>query len=78
MAAQVIALTSKYPEAWMDNQISSSEEFKKVLDEDDGLPLALARPTSTPSDELRAATRELVERMGVLSSAAQKDSLRAA
>ena len=78
VAAQVIALTSKYPEAWMDNQISTSEEFKKVLDEDDGLPLTLARPTSTPADELRAATRELVERMGVLHSSPQKDSLRVA
>lgn len=78
VAAQVIALTSKYPEAWMDNQISSSEEFKKVLDDDDGLPLALARPTSTPADELRAATRELVERMAMLNSSAQKDGLRVA
>jgi chromosome partitioning protein len=78
VAAQVIALTSKYPEAWMDNQISTSEEFKKVLDEDDGLPLTLARPTSTPADELRSATRELVERMGMLSFGAQKESARAA
>lgn len=78
VAAQVIALTSKYPDAWMDNQISSSEEFKKVLDDDDGLPLALARPTSTPADELRAATRELVERMAMLNSSAQKDGLRVA
>jgi len=78
VAAQVIALTSKYPEAWMDNQISTSEEFKKVLDEDDGLPLVLARPTSTPADELRAATRELVDRMGMLGSSPQKDGLRAA
>jgi chromosome partitioning protein len=78
VAAQVIALTNKYPEAWMDNQISSSEEFKKVLDEDDGLPLALSRPTSAPADELRAATRELVERMGMLSFSPQKDGLRTA
>jgi chromosome partitioning protein len=62
----------------MDNQISTSEEFKKVLDEDDGLPLTLARPTSTPADELRSATRELVERMGMLSFGAQKESARAA
>lgn len=78
VAAQVIALTSKYPEAWMDNQISSSEEFKKVLDEDDGLPLALSRPTSAPADELRAATRELVERMGMLSFGPHKEGLRVA
>jgi chromosome partitioning protein len=78
VAAQVIALTSKYPEAWMDNQIGSSEEFKKVLDEDDGLPLALARPTSAPADELRAATRELVERMGMFNSGAHKDNARMA
>lgn len=78
VAAQVIALTSKYPEAWMDNQISSSEEFKKVLDEDDGLPLALSRPTSAPADELRAATRELVERMGMLSFGPQKEGFRVA
>jgi chromosome partitioning protein len=78
VAAQVIALTSKYPEAWMDNQISTSEEFKKVLDEDDGLPLALARPTSSAAEELRAATRELVERMGILSFAPQRDGQRSA
>jgi chromosome partitioning protein len=78
VAAQVIALTSKYPEAWMDNQIGSSEEFKKVLDEDDGMPLALARPTSAPAEELRAATRELVERMDLLNFGVQKDNVRAA
>jgi chromosome partitioning protein len=78
VAAQVIALTDKYPDAWMDNQIGTSEEFKKVLDEDDGVPLALSRPTSAPAEELRAATRELVEKMGILAPASNKDGARAA
>jgi chromosome partitioning protein len=78
VAAQVIALTSKYPNAWMDKTVRTSEEFKKVLDDDDGLPLALSRPSSTPAGELRASTKELVEKMGVLSANPKADALRAA
>jgi chromosome partitioning protein len=78
VAAQVIALTSKYPHAWMDKTIRTSEEFKKVLDDDDGLPLALSRPSSTPAGELRASTKELVEKMGILSSNPKADAVRAA
>lgn len=78
VAAQVIALTGKYPDAWMNKTIRTSEEFKKVLDDDDGLPLALSRPSSVPAEELRASARELMEKMGVLAPQSKADALRAA
>lgn len=63
VAAQVIALTSKYPKAWLDKQVSTSEEFKKVLDDEEGLPLVLARPNSSAAGELRAVTKAILEKM---------------
>lgn len=66
VAAQVIALTKQYPDAWLDKQISSSEEFKKVLSDDEGLPLALARPSSSAARELREVATALVKKMGIL------------
>lgn len=78
VAAQVIALTNKYPDAWMNKTIRTSEEFKKVLDDDDGLPLALSRPSSAPAEELRASAREIVEKLGFLSPAVKTDTQRAA
>ena len=66
VAAQVIALTKQYPDAWLDKQISSSEEFKKVLSDDEGMPLALARPSSTAARELREVAKALIEKMGIL------------
>jgi chromosome partitioning protein len=78
VAAQVFALTSKYPDAWLDKQIGTSEEFKKVLDEDDGLPLSLARPSSTPAEELREVTKALVSKMGVMAHAGKAETARAA
>lgn len=67
VAAQVIMLTKQYPDSWLDKQISSSEEFKKVLSsEESGLPLALAKPSSSAAGELRAVAQALVQKMGIL------------
>jgi len=66
VAAQVIALTKQYPDAWLDTQISSSEEFKKVLSDDEGMPLALARPSSTAAKELRDVAKSLIKKMEIL------------
>jgi len=66
VAAQVIALTSKYPKAWLDKQVSTSEEFKKVLDDDENLPLVLARPSSAAAGEIRAVTKAILEKMETL------------
>jgi chromosome partitioning protein len=62
----------------MNKTVRTSEEFKKVLDDDDGLPLALSRPSSTPADELRASAKELVDKMGILSANPKADAQRAA
>ena len=78
VAAQVMALTSRYPNAWMNKQIGSSEEFKKVLDEDDNLPLVMARPSATSATELRAAAKELLEKMNMPLPGAKTDSPAAA
>jgi len=69
VAAQVMTLTNKYPNAWLEKQISSSEEFKKVLSDDEGLPLVIARPSSQPAAELRAATKALVTKLNILRAA---------
>jgi chromosome partitioning protein len=67
VAAQVLTLTNEYKNAWLDKSVSSSEEFKKVLSTDEyELPLAIAKPSSTSSIELRAVATVLLERMGVL------------
>ena len=66
VAAQVLALTKQYPDAWLNKQVSSSEEFRKVLSDEEGMPLALARPSSTAAHELRDVTKALVEKMGIL------------
>jgi chromosome partitioning protein len=67
VATQVLTLTEEYRDHWLDKQISSSEEFKKVLSSDDyELPLALAKPSSNASAELRSVAQSLIARMGVL------------
>jgi len=67
VAAQQMKLTEQYPNAWLDCQISSSEEFKKVLSSDEsGIPLALARPSTQAAHELRAVAQALVAKMGIL------------
>ena len=66
VAAQVLALTKQYPDAWLNKQVSSSEEFKKVLSDDEGTPLALARPSSSAAHELRDVTKALIEKMEIL------------
>jgi chromosome partitioning protein len=67
VAAQVITLVNQYKDSWVDKSISSSEEFKKVLSSEDyELPLAVAKPSSNASVELRAVAQALAGRMGVL------------
>ncbi len=63
---QVALLSQEYPGALLDNVIQRSEEFPKTLSQEDDLPpLALARPSSDPAQELKAVARELLVRMGV-------------
>ncbi|WP_426197595.1 ParA family protein [Massilia sp. DWR3-1-1] len=66
VAAQVLTLTKQYPDAWLNKQVSSSEEFRKVLSDEEGMPLALARPSSTAAHEIRDVTKALTEKMGIL------------
>lgn len=65
--AQVVTLTRQYKESWLAKTISTSEEFKKVLSSDEyEMPLALAKPSSAPAEELRAVAKALMQRMGVI------------
>jgi chromosome partitioning protein len=68
VAAQVMKLTEQYKDAWLDKTVSSSEEFKKVLSSDDdlGIPLVLAKPSSQSASELRDVAQALVRKMGLL------------
>jgi chromosome partitioning protein len=67
VAAQVLALTNQYKNAWLNKTIGSSEEFKKVLSSDDyELPLALAKPSAQSALELRSVAQALIEKMGIL------------
>lgn len=67
VAAQQMKLTAQYPDAWLERQVSTSEEFKKVLSSDEsGIPLALARPSTQAAAELRAVAQALVTKMGIL------------
>lgn len=64
---QMSVLSKEYPGALLDTVIRRSEEFPKTLSEEDDLPpLALAKPTSESSDELRAVARALLIKMGVI------------
>jgi len=64
---QMSVLTKEYPGSLLDHVIRRSEEFPKTLSEEDDLPpLALAKPTSDPSDELRAVAKALLVKMGVV------------
>lgn len=63
VAGQVVALNKKYPGAWLEKQVSTSEEFKKALDDEEMMPLVLSRPTTSAAEQLRAVTGALVERM---------------
>lgn len=70
VATQKQAILRHYEKNWLDVQISSSEEFKKVLSSDDpaedGVPLVLARPTSKSADEIRQATIALAKKAGLV------------
>lgn len=68
VVAQLITLTDRYKDSWIDKTISSSEEFKKTISSDVNfeLPLAVAKPTSNASMELRAVAQSLVGRMRLL------------
>jgi chromosome partitioning protein len=67
VAAQVVTLTSKYKNAWLDATISSNEEFRKNLSGDEyEMPLAIAKPSSQPAIELRAVTQALIEKMRIV------------
>jgi chromosome partitioning protein len=63
VAAQVVALTTKYPDAWLEKQIATSEEFRKALSDDVIMPVILSRPSSGPAEELRAVANALLEKM---------------
>lgn len=63
VAAQVVALTTHYPGAWLEKQIASSEEFRKALSDDVVMPLVLSRPTSDPADQLRNVAQALLRKM---------------
>jgi len=67
--SQVAKLQSNYPNAWLNATISTSEEFRKVLSDDENevdLPLALAKPSSKSANELRAVAAALMQKMGVI------------
>jgi chromosome partitioning protein len=67
--SQVAKLQSNYPNAWLNATISTSEEFRKILSDDENevdLPLALAKPSSKSANELRAVTSDLMHKMGVI------------
>lgn len=68
VAAQMHRITNNYPGALMQANIATSEEFKKVGSTDDeiALPLAIARPNTTPAMQLRAVAQELIQRTGIL------------
>jgi chromosome partitioning protein len=67
VAAQVVTFTSNYSDAWLDKQISTSEDFKRALSTTDfELPLALAKPSSSAAGELREVAQSLVQKMGIL------------
>ncbi len=65
---QMSVLSKEYPDALLGNVIRRSEEFPKTLsDENDDLPpLALAKPTTEPANELRTVAKELLEKMGIV------------
>lgn len=64
---QMAVISENYPGALLDTLIRRSEEFPKTLSEDDDLPpLILAKPTSEPSDDLRAVAKALLVKMGVI------------
>lgn len=66
-AKQIALISNQYPGALLDVSIRRSEEFPKVLSDDDDMPpLFLAKPTSDAADELKAVAKELLKRMGMI------------
>lgn len=63
VASQVVALNNKYPDAWLEKQIATSEEFRKALSDEIVMPIVVSRPSSSPAGELRAVTQALLEKM---------------
>lgn len=67
VAAQVMTFIEKYPNAWIKETISTSEDFKRSASmSDDELPLSIGRPNSNSADELRKVASAIVAKMGVL------------
>lgn len=66
VAGQVVALNTKYPGAWLEKQVATSEEFKKALDDEEMMPLVLSRPNTSAAEQLRAVTQALIERMALV------------
>jgi chromosome partitioning protein len=64
---QLSTIRKNYEDSWLMSLIRRSEDFPKVLSNEDSdeLPLCLSKPSSQGAADIRAVTEALIKRMGV-------------